>query len=179
MARVTDHRLPGDNCGAESPSLNGEPLARQFIASGIDDLAKYRIVRLLYHYQSLAGDVALFAAYLGFHSLEVTTTLLNELVARGIIVEDRARGRRPRYRLADDGEVRRRLVRLCNATGGSSEWERTLQILAGRSLERARARVLAVVRRARAAHGRERTRPPERSDIAAPGALNAGADTVG
>jgi hypothetical protein len=129
-------------------------LAQEFISSGIDDLAKYHIVRLLCEYQSLAGDAALYAAYLGFHSVAVTITLLDELVASGILRrEDRGRGDRPRYRLADDGELCR-LTSLYNSPCRPLEHTGVLQILARRSLERARARASVAERQAEAAQDR-------------------------
>ncbi len=56
-------RVPGSARLAKPSGDGAEPLARQFIAAGIDDLAKYRIVRLLYQYQSLAADAASYASY--------------------------------------------------------------------------------------------------------------------
>jgi hypothetical protein len=163
-----DLHFPGARPGTELASENRERLARQFIAIGIDDLAKFRVIRLLYDYQSLAGDVTLFASYLGFHSLEVTTTTLNELVSHGILTVDRARGRRPRYRLADDSEARRRLVKLYNTTIDSYEWARTLQVFARRSLEKARVRASVAAKRPRATCKRERGNSLGRNDVTAP-----------
>lgn len=150
MGEETDNRFPCSALGAEGPSGEHESLAREFIASGIDDLVKHRIVQLLYEHQSLTGDADLFAACLGFHSVELTATRLDELATSGILEADRARGRRPRYRLSDDGKMRRRLTRLYNAPVRPQVREDVLQVLVRRSLEKTLTHARDVAWRARA-----------------------------
>ena len=124
-----------------------DPLTTEFIAAGIDDLAKYHVVRLLCKGHLLAGDGAYYAACLGFHSVQVTSSLLDELVASGIMVEESSpRAYRARYRLADDGALRRRLVRLYLSIRRQAGRDSLLRVLASRSLQKARARVLAAAR---------------------------------
>ncbi|MBI3966419.1 MAG: hypothetical protein HY329_12375 [Chloroflexi bacterium] len=106
--------------------------------SGVDDLAKYRIVEHLWREPHTAGDAAYFARRLGFHSLERTQVSLDELVESGLIVRRDCDGARF-YGLATGEVVRRNLGGVLDRLSPEPEvygW--LFQRLAARSLNKAR-----------------------------------------
>lgn len=115
-------------------------LAREFVAAGIDDLAKYQVMRLLYECPAAGGNANYFAAYLGFHSVPMTTALLEELAHDGALEQEVAVNGHPCFRLTHDGGARRRLMRLYNLASEPKEQANVLRTLANRSLLKARSR---------------------------------------
>jgi len=57
-----------------------------WIDLGVDDLTKFRIVEYLYQRLGSSAEVVSLASALGFRSAEHTTTALNELAERGVIL---------------------------------------------------------------------------------------------
>lgn len=142
---MTCYQMPSADCATASHVAGEEALVGEFVAVGIDDLAKYHIVRLCYGRPDLAGDAASYAACLGFHSAAITNVLLDELVASGILAKGFSQhSARGHYRLTDDGEVRRRLVRLYSFGCEQPARGSLLRLLACRSLKKARKRAMAV-----------------------------------
>lgn len=126
--------------------------ADEFVAVGIDDLAKYRIVQLLCGRPEMCWDAQLYAECLGLRPVERTSGVLEELVERHIL-ERRGSDGRPRYRLTVDRGMRRDLVDLFRLAETSVCRGRILARLAARSVERVKARV------------KERGAPGERDHI--------------
>ena len=107
--------------------------------SGVDDLAKYRIVEYLWREPHAVGDGRYFARKLGFHSDERTQNLLEELVEAGLI-ERRDCDGAPFYGLAGGEVVGRHLAEVFDRSGPSSDQYGSLfQNLAARSLSKTRA----------------------------------------
>src|SRR3990172_9737531 len=137
---------------APRATSEAESLVQDFITAGIDDLAKYRILRLLCEDPLTFEDTAYYAGYLGFHWLETTTALLEELVAAGILAKEHGQdAQRACYHLVDNVQVHRHLVWLYGDTDGPGERHDLLQALAYRSLKKAQDRAIATERRVRAA----------------------------
>jgi hypothetical protein len=123
------------------------------VAAGIDDLAKYQILRLIYQQPAVAGTATYYATCLGFHSVQLTATLLDELAASGALVKESAQGTDVRYRMADDEDVRRELVRLYDSTNNPTAEAGVLRVLSDRSLLKVRARATS------GRHGNGNSRP--------------------
>ncbi len=132
--------------GVSRPAISSADYAnREFLIDGIDDLAKYRIVGLLYECPSMVGDAAHYATHLGFHSVDVTHPLLDELAESGILNREQVAGGNTFYRLVDDSRLRRRLMPLYASGPDNHQW--ILRLLASRSLVRAEQRAKMARRR--------------------------------
>ncbi len=114
--------------------------AEEFVALGIDDLAKYRIVGFLCASPGICWEARLYAECLGLRPIERTMSLLEELVARHIL-ERYNTNDLPRYKLTTDKGIRRHLTRLFTMAQTRPYHARILTRLAARSLERIRANV--------------------------------------
>lgn len=112
---------------------------RDVLASQINDLAKYHVARMLHEHPEMVGDVAFYAAALGFHSIDDTRTVLEEMVQCGVLcredAEDAADGFY--YYLSPDAENRRKIAKLCNLSCRAHVYRQVLRLLADRSLHRA------------------------------------------
>ncbi|MHB1131850.1 MAG: hypothetical protein ACYC4L_05610 [Chloroflexota bacterium] len=113
-------------------------VAEGLLGEGIDDLAKYRIILHLLQHPDDGGEASFFASTLGFHSLQRTMLILDELYQDGLLLKQDVSGLGPRYSLAPDSEVRRRLQRECTTNPASPEYELLLRSLAQRSVVRAK-----------------------------------------
>ncbi|MDA8187753.1 MAG: hypothetical protein M0T85_06395 [Dehalococcoidales bacterium] len=109
----------------------------EFVAVGIDDLAKYRIVQLLCSRPDTYWDAAEYAERLGLRPIERTVAELDELVGRHILEKQDADGL-ARYRLTTDRGLRRDVVRVLSLAQAPLRRGRVLARLASGSLERAK-----------------------------------------
>ena len=127
--------------GDGAVASEGDALVRGLVAVGIDDLAKYLIVRLLYRSPNTVGDAEFYAANLGLHCVETTAALLEDLVERGVLVKQWPAGAADaRFRWADAWEMRRHVMKLYNLAELPGNSARVLRSLAARSLGKARKR---------------------------------------
>lgn len=111
---------------------------RDVLTSQIDDLAKYHVVRMLHEHPETIGDAAFYAAALGFHSVEDTRTVLEEMAECGILRRVGNGGTDSAlYCLSSDTENRRKVARLCNLSLRSPLYRQVVRLLANRSLHRA------------------------------------------
>ncbi|MBI4316945.1 MAG: hypothetical protein HY675_00525 [Chloroflexi bacterium] len=108
-----------------------------FVATGIDDLAKYRVVQLLCGRPDTCWNAAKYAERLGLRPIERTAAELDELVERHVL-EKQGDGGEPQYKLTSDGKLRSKLSRLFSMAQAALRNDRVLARLAFRSLERAK-----------------------------------------
>ena len=71
----------------------------------IDDLIKFRLVESMLRQPDAATTATELAGKLGFHSVELTGTALDELVDAGVLTASRSGGALT-YALINDGEMR-------------------------------------------------------------------------
>lgn len=123
-----------DRCPADSD-------VQDLLATQVNDLVKYQVVRLLHQHPDVVGDAALFAAALGFHSAEYTRASLEELADSGVLQREicQANGQTI-YFFANDPATRERITKLCSLGPNSPEYCQMLRLLAGRSLRLAQRR---------------------------------------
>lgn len=108
-----------------------------FVAAGIDDLAKYRIVQLLCCRPDTCWDAAEYAERLGLRPIERTEAELDELVEQHLL-EKQGDGGRPQYKLTSDRKLRGNTFRLFSRAPAEMRDDHILARLAFGSLERAR-----------------------------------------
>lgn len=128
--------------GLDGVGTSLDPDLKEMVACQVDDLTKYQVVQFLHRHPDVVGDAAFFAAALGFHSTDLTSTVLEELAACGIL-QHVAGGESDKqlYRLASEPRVRKQITRLCNLSSKVATYDELLTILANRSLERVAKRV--------------------------------------
>lgn len=114
---------------------------RDLLANKVDDLAKYHVVSMLHEQPEVKGDASFYAAALGFHSIEETRTVLEELAECGILRRgvDRETGA-PIYNISPDVDNSRQISKLCHLNPRSQVYRHVLRLLANRSLHRAELR---------------------------------------
>ncbi len=116
-----------------------EPDVEQLLCTAVDDLVKFQIVRFLQEHPAAAGDAALFASALGFHSVAKTQVALEELTAAGILRRRLLASGEPTYCLTADRATRQRLEKLCAVSPQSRYFAEIMRRLSAASLRRAEA----------------------------------------
>lgn len=126
------------------PRLAEEPLdaeIRDLLATQVDDLAKYHVVSLLNEHPEAAGDASFFAAALGFHSVEDTRTVLDEMAQCGILRREVNQDTGAViYNVSADADKWQKITKLCTLSPRSQLYRHVLRLLANRSLHRAELR---------------------------------------
>ncbi len=118
-----------------------DPEIRDLLATQVDDLAKYHVVTLLHQHPEAAGDAAFYAASLGFHSVDDTRTVLEELVQCGLLRRELNRDTgNVAYYTSNDVDCWRKVTKLCSLNPQSESYRQVLRLLANRSLHRAELR---------------------------------------
>jgi hypothetical protein len=80
-------------------------------ASAIDDLIKFRLVESMLRQPDRPASAEELAARLGFHSIDVTTMALDEMVSAGLLRASRRHGQLA-YALVGDPRVRAEVAEL-------------------------------------------------------------------
>lgn len=126
--RIEEPRIKGQ--GGQNHTLQG------LVGTGIDDLAKYRIVQ---HLRECANpiDAGSISASLGLHPVDLVTEDLESLTSNGILVKEGEDP--PLYTLSCHPSLHLTLQRLSSSVS-LEESEGVLRALAEASLARARAR---------------------------------------
>jgi len=115
-----------------------------WVALGVDDLTKYRIVEHLYQSPGRPDGVvgvAALAASLGFHSVEQTLAALRELAEAGTVWLESEPDALPRCGPTPDPAIHAEITHLLTLDRDPAAMADLLACLAGRSLARVEARV--------------------------------------
>lgn len=111
---------------------------RDLLATQVDDLAKYHVVSLLHEHPETVGDAAFYATALGFHSIEDTRTVLDELAKCGVLCREvNGDAGTAIYATSTDSDSWRKITKLCSLNPRSQTYRHVLRLLANRSLHRA------------------------------------------
>ena len=105
-----------------------------FVAAGIDDLAKYRIVELLMRTPGVSGSAHFFADTLGLRPVDLVRQLLDELVEQGLCIPAGSNSLVPIYTMNEDRSTRQHLEQLYSLSADPTLREPLLNQLARRSL---------------------------------------------
>ncbi len=113
-------------------------LEEAWVDIGVDDLTKYRIVEYLQQCDGDGAAIASLARSLGFHSLEQTTSTVEELYRSGLVWLEWESGLPSRCGLTTDPACRATLSELYALGRAPSATPELISRLARRSLERVR-----------------------------------------
>lgn len=108
---------------------------------GVDDLTKFRIIEFIYDHPDDEVEVDFLANSLGFHSVEKTESVLDELIRDGLVRRIITPDQPERCALTSDSLRRGHLEKLISTSRDTRVYGKIMAALSQRTLARARAKL--------------------------------------
>lgn len=122
--------------------ISGRPSTETaWVDIGVDDLTKFRIIEFIYDHPDDEVEVDFLASSLGFHSVEKTESVLDELARDGLVRRIITPDQPQRCALTSDSLRRGHLEKLISTNRGMPSYGKIMSALSQRTIARARAKL--------------------------------------